>query len=94
MAGLILSNWYARSFTKVPNGAGTKGAVFIERNELCRIAHETIAGYFDKDPPAFYQVPFGYHDHDEIRRVLVEARFRELDQRACFLRRGACRIEL
>ena len=50
----------------------------IERNELCRIAHETIAGYFDKDPPTFYQVPFGYHDHDEIRGVLVEAGFRDV----------------
>ena len=50
----------------------------IEHNELCRIAHETIAGYFDKDPPTFYQVPFGYHDHDEIRRVLGEAGFRDV----------------
>jgi ubiquinone/menaquinone biosynthesis C-methylase UbiE len=50
----------------------------IEHNELCRIAHETIAGYFDKDPPTFYQVPFGYHDHDKIRRVLGEAGFRDV----------------
>ncbi|HEX8490201.1 MAG TPA: methyltransferase domain-containing protein, partial [Chthoniobacterales bacterium] len=50
----------------------------IEHNELCRIAHETIAGYFDKDPPTFYQVPFGYHDRDEIRRVLVEAGFQNV----------------
>jgi len=50
----------------------------IEHNELCRIAHETIAGYFDKDPPTFYQVPFGYHDHDEIKRVLMEAGFQDV----------------
>jgi hypothetical protein len=50
----------------------------IEHNELCQIAHETIAGYFDKDPPTFYQVPFGYHDQDEIRRVLTEAGFRDV----------------
>ena len=50
----------------------------IEHNELCRIAHETIAGYFDKDPPAFYQVPFGYHDRDEIRRVLADAGFQNV----------------
>ena len=50
----------------------------IEHNELCRIAHETIAGYFDKDPPTFYQVPFGYHDRDEIRRVLAEAGFHDV----------------
>jgi ubiquinone/menaquinone biosynthesis C-methylase UbiE len=50
----------------------------IGHNELCQIAHETIAGYFDKDPPAFYQVPFGYHDLDEIRRVLAEAGFEDV----------------
>ena len=50
----------------------------IEHNELCRIAHETIAGYFDKDPPTFYQVPFGYHDHNGIRRVLADAGFRDV----------------
>lgn len=47
----------------------------IENNELCQIAHETIASYFEKDPPTFYQVPFGYHDQDEIKRVLAEAGF-------------------
>lgn len=50
----------------------------IEHNELCRIAHETISSYFDKDPPAFYQVPFGYHDQREIKRVLEEAGFRDV----------------
>ena len=50
----------------------------IEHNELCRIAHETITGYFDKDPPTFYQVPFSYHDRDEIKRVLAEAGFRDV----------------
>lgn len=50
----------------------------IEHNELCHIAHETIAGYFENDPPMFYQVPFGYHDHGEIQRVLAEAGFRDV----------------
>lgn len=50
----------------------------IEHNELCRIAHETISSYFDEDPPTFYQVPFGYHDHAEIRRVLTDAGFRDV----------------
>jgi ubiquinone/menaquinone biosynthesis C-methylase UbiE len=50
----------------------------IEHNEPCRIAHETIAAYFDKDPPTFYQVPFGYHDRDEIRRVLTDAGFQDV----------------
>jgi len=50
----------------------------MEHNELARLTHETIARFFDKDPPAFYQVPFGYHDQDEIRRVLEQAGFREI----------------
>ena len=50
----------------------------LEHNELTRIAHETVAGYFDKDPPAFYQLPFGYHDRSEIKRTLEGAGFREI----------------
>ncbi|MEY2488188.1 MAG: hypothetical protein QOC70_130 [Verrucomicrobiota bacterium] len=50
----------------------------LEHNELTRIAHETIASYFDKDPPLFYEIPFGYYDRDEIRRVLEGAGFREV----------------
>ena len=37
-----------------------------------------IAIYFEKDPPTFYQVPFGYHDQEEIKRVLKEAGFDEI----------------
>jgi ubiquinone/menaquinone biosynthesis C-methylase UbiE len=58
------------------------GGVFLfnvwdsfEQNPLGKIAHETIARFFEKDPPAFYQVPFGYHDQAEIRRVLELAGF-------------------
>ena len=45
----------------------------MEYNDLGRIAHETISSFFEKDPPTFYQVPFGYHDQNEIRRVLESA---------------------
>ena len=50
----------------------------LEHNALGRIAHETIGQFFEKDPPMFYQVPFGYHDQDAIRRVLEEAGFRDI----------------
>jgi ubiquinone/menaquinone biosynthesis C-methylase UbiE len=50
----------------------------MEHNALGRIAHETISSFFDKDPPTFYQVPFGYHDQAEIRRVLEEAGFGDI----------------
>ena len=51
----------------------------MEHNALCRVAHETIAGFFEKDPPTFYQVPFGYHDQTEIRRVLAHAGFSKIE---------------
>ena len=47
----------------------------MEHNDLGRIAQETISSFFEKDPPTFYQVPFGYHDQTEIRRVLEGAGF-------------------
>jgi ubiquinone/menaquinone biosynthesis C-methylase UbiE len=50
----------------------------MEHNELGQLTHQTIASYFDKDPPTFYEVPFGYHDQDEIKRVLKEAGFKEV----------------
>lgn len=50
----------------------------MEHNELTQTAHETIASYFEKDPPAFYQVPFGYHDQGEIARTLEKAGFQEV----------------
>src|SRR6266404_3100770 len=50
----------------------------LEHNDLGRIAHETIASFFEKDPPTFYQVPFGYHDQGEIKRLLAEAGFRDV----------------
>lgn len=50
----------------------------FEHNELCRIAHETITSYFEKDPPTFYQTPFGYHDQEEIKGMLEGAGFREV----------------
>ena len=65
----------------------------IEHNELCRIAHETIAGYFDNDPPNFYQVPFGYHDHDKIGRVLADAGFQDVRLEVVEKVSGASRAE-
>ncbi|PYJ89647.1 MAG: SAM-dependent methyltransferase [Verrucomicrobia bacterium] len=50
----------------------------LEQNPLGRIAHETISSFFEKDPPTFYQVPFGYHDHGEIKSVLAAAGFSEV----------------
>jgi len=50
----------------------------LEHNALGQLTHQTIAGYFEKDPPTFYQVPFGYYDQGEIKRVLKAAGFDEI----------------
>jgi ubiquinone/menaquinone biosynthesis C-methylase UbiE len=50
----------------------------MEQNALPEIAHHILVRYFVKDPLTFYEVPFGYHDQDEIRRVLEEAGFSEI----------------
>lgn len=65
----------------------------LEHNDLCRIAHETITTFFEKDPPTFYQTPFGYHDHAEIKRVLEAAGFRDLRIEVVAKTSGASRPE-
>jgi hypothetical protein len=47
----------------------------IEHNEVCRITRETVAGFFPDNPPQFYTVPFGLHDHETIWRLLTRAGF-------------------
>lgn len=47
----------------------------FEENAFGRIAQETIAGFFDADPPTFYRTPFGYHDVDAIEASLADAGF-------------------
>jgi ubiquinone/menaquinone biosynthesis C-methylase UbiE len=47
-------------------------------NDFARITHETIAAFFPTDPPAFYEIPFGYHDRTAIEASLREAGFEEV----------------
>ena len=50
----------------------------IEHNAMPELAHRTVAAFFENDPPDFYKVPYGYHNRDEIKRVLKEAGFEEI----------------
>jgi ubiquinone/menaquinone biosynthesis C-methylase UbiE len=50
----------------------------LEHNEFARIAHETVATFFENDPPVFYEIPFGYHDRAAIESSLREAGFDEV----------------
>jgi ubiquinone/menaquinone biosynthesis C-methylase UbiE len=44
-------------------------------NPFARVAHETIAGFFPKDPPTFYQVPFSMHDRGQLETLVCGAGF-------------------
>ena len=50
----------------------------IEENDLGRVAHETIASFFPKDPPQFYNVPFGFNDQEQLRSMLRQAGFADV----------------
>lgn len=50
----------------------------LERNRFARIAHETITGFFPKDPPTFYQIPFSMHDQDALREMLAGGGFGDI----------------
>jgi ubiquinone/menaquinone biosynthesis C-methylase UbiE len=48
----------------------------LSQNKVAQIALETIAEFFETDPPDFLSVPFGYHDVDVIRDLLRDAGYR------------------
>ena len=47
----------------------------IHRNPVARLADEVLEQYFPVNTPAFYKVPFSYHQPDEIRADLESAGF-------------------
>jgi ubiquinone/menaquinone biosynthesis C-methylase UbiE len=48
-------------------------------NQFGRIAHEVTGGFFPRDPPQFYAVPFSYHQIDPIKESLIDAGFTDID---------------
>jgi ubiquinone/menaquinone biosynthesis C-methylase UbiE len=50
-----------------------------EANPFSATAHSVIETMFPEDPPGFYQVPFHYHDVEQIRRDVSAAGFRSVD---------------
>jgi ubiquinone/menaquinone biosynthesis C-methylase UbiE len=51
----------------------------LAHNAFGRLAHETIGGFFATDAPNFYQVPFGFHDPDVLRRLLTANDFGKVE---------------
>lgn len=47
----------------------------INRNPTARLADEILAHFFPTDTPAFYKVPFSYHNANEIREDLESVGF-------------------
>jgi ubiquinone/menaquinone biosynthesis C-methylase UbiE len=50
----------------------------LDENPIARLTHEVIGGFFTSDPPAFYNVPFGYHDRAQITADLKSAGFSDI----------------
>lgn len=51
----------------------------LEQNPVPRVTHETVASFFDRDPPTFYETPFGFHDASLIERLLQNAGFQDIE---------------
>jgi ubiquinone/menaquinone biosynthesis C-methylase UbiE len=51
----------------------------LSRNPVPRIAHQTIAGFFDGEAPTFLLTPFGYHETDPIVDLLDRVGFESID---------------
>jgi ubiquinone/menaquinone biosynthesis C-methylase UbiE len=51
----------------------------LERNDLQRIAHETMCRLFADDPPRFYEVPFRLYEQDKLEVLLRDGGFDEID---------------
>lgn len=47
----------------------------FEGNECSRIVFETIRTFFGGQEPEFLKIPFGFNDHNLIRRLLAAERF-------------------
>lgn len=47
----------------------------LEANPVARITQEVVARFFPIDTPAFYTIPFAYHDRNTIREEVLAAGF-------------------
>jgi ubiquinone/menaquinone biosynthesis C-methylase UbiE len=51
----------------------------LDENPFGRLAHRVVGSFFRSDPPAFYEVPFSFHDPIEIGVLLRAAGFSSFD---------------
>ncbi|MGI8432067.1 MAG: class I SAM-dependent methyltransferase [Chthoniobacterales bacterium] len=50
----------------------------IDKNPFPQLAHRVVRSFFPNDPPDFYEVPFSYHNHAEIRQLLEQTGFHDI----------------
>ncbi len=51
----------------------------LEYNFMTKTAREIITDFFENNPPAFYDIPFGFNNTDEISGLLREAGFSKIN---------------
>lgn len=73
------------------------GGVFLfdvwdsfEANPFAKIAHTTIASFFDRDPPTFYEIPFSLYEQKPVRQLLTNAGFQKIES---FVETKPCRSD-
>ena len=45
----------------------------LEKNQSVSIAHQTIASFFESNPPQFLTTPFGFYDIAHIKELITQA---------------------
>jgi ubiquinone/menaquinone biosynthesis C-methylase UbiE len=51
----------------------------FDANPFAQIAHTTIASFFDRDPPRFYEIPFSLYDSRIVGELLDSAGFKKIE---------------
>jgi ubiquinone/menaquinone biosynthesis C-methylase UbiE len=62
----------------------------LDANPFAQIAHTTIASFFDRDPPKFYEIPFGLYDLETVRELVHNAGFGKIES---FVEAKPCRAK-
>src|SRR5262249_26052093 len=60
----------------------------FDANPFAEIAHTTIASFFDRDPPKFYEIPFSLYDSKVVRELSQNAGFVKIES---FVETRPCR---
>ncbi|MDH5553552.1 MAG: class I SAM-dependent methyltransferase [Nitrosomonas sp.] len=50
----------------------------LEQNKSALIAHQTIASFFETNPPQFLTTPFGFYDIDHIKNLIAQVGFKDI----------------